>query len=40
MLQASLRCLAQHGRFLEIGKVDLSQNSSLGMSLFLKNVTL
>uniref|UniRef100_A0A1I8BMW0 Fatty acid synthase n=1 Tax=Meloidogyne hapla TaxID=6305 RepID=A0A1I8BMW0_MELHA len=39
MLQASLRCLAQHGRFLEIGKVDLSQNSSLGMSLFLKNVT-
>jgi len=40
MLRASLRCLAQHGRFLEIGKVDLSQNSSLGMSLFLKNVTL
>ncbi|KAL3097970.1 hypothetical protein niasHT_027515 [Heterodera trifolii] len=39
MLQASLRCLAQHGRFLEIGKVDLAQNSALGMSLFLKNVT-
>ena len=32
MLQASLRCLARHGRFLEIGKVDLAQNSSLGMS--------
>ena len=29
-LQASLRCLAQHGRFLEIGKVDLSNNSALG----------
>jgi fatty acid synthase len=40
MLQASLRCLAQHGRFLEIGKVDLAQNTALGMSLFLKNVTL
>ncbi|NXX35212.1 FAS synthase, partial [Nicator chloris] len=37
-LQASLRCLARHGRFLEIGKFDLSNNSRLGMSLFLKNV--
>uniref|UniRef100_A0A0N4ZB91 Fatty acid synthase n=1 Tax=Parastrongyloides trichosuri TaxID=131310 RepID=A0A0N4ZB91_PARTI len=39
MLQASVRCLAQHGRFLEIGKVDLSQNTALGMAVFLKNVT-
>ncbi len=31
--------MAQHGRFLEIGKVDLSQNSALGMAIFLKNVT-
>ncbi|KAM4664019.1 fatty acid synthase [Discoglossus pictus] len=37
-LQASLRCLARHGRFLEIGKFDLSNNSALGMALFLKNV--
>ncbi|CAN9508637.1 unnamed protein product [Ophioblennius macclurei] len=37
-LQASLRCLARHGRFLEIGKFDLSNNSPLGMALFLKNV--
>ncbi|KAM4691284.1 fatty acid synthase isoform 2-T2 [Rhinophrynus dorsalis] len=37
-LQASLRCLARHGRFLEIGKYDMSNNSSLGMALFLKNV--
>lgn len=36
-LQASVRCLAIGGRFLEIGKVDLSNNSSLGMGLFLKN---
>ena len=29
-LQSSVRCLAQHGRFLEIGKYDLSQNNPLG----------
>ncbi|XP_029644700.1 fatty acid synthase isoform X1 [Octopus sinensis] len=38
-LQASLRVLANHGRFLEIGKVDLSKNTPLGMSIFLKNIT-
>ncbi|XP_034563602.1 fatty acid synthase [Notolabrus celidotus] len=37
-LQASIRCLARHGRFMEIGKFDLSNNSPLGMALFLKNV--
>jgi len=30
-LQSSVRLLAQHGRFLEIGKFDLSNNASLGM---------
>lgn len=29
-LEASLRLLAMHGRFLEIGKYDLSQNTGLG----------
>ncbi|KAI1292827.1 Fatty acid synthase [Halotydeus destructor] len=29
MLKASLRCLAQNGRFLEIGKVDFARNSKL-----------
>jgi fatty acid synthase len=38
-LQASVRCLSVHGRFLEIGKFDLSNNNPLGMSVFLKNVT-
>ncbi|CAN8007233.1 unnamed protein product, partial [Ixodes pacificus] len=38
-LQASVRCLATHGRFLEIGKFDLSQNNGLGMAVFLKNVS-
>ncbi|KAI1292129.1 Fatty acid synthase [Halotydeus destructor] len=37
-LQASVRCLALDGRFLDIGKYDLSQNNSLGMSAFLKNI--
>ncbi|XP_049273459.1 fatty acid synthase-like [Rhipicephalus sanguineus] len=37
-LQASVRCLATHGRFLEIGRFDLSRNSKLGMSVFLKNI--
>lgn len=34
-LQASLRCLARHGRFLEIGKYDLSNNTPLGASQIL-----
>ena len=38
-LQASVRCLARHGRFLEIGKVDLANNSELGLAVFLRNVT-
>ncbi|KAI8426660.1 LOW QUALITY PROTEIN: hypothetical protein MSG28_005429 [Choristoneura fumiferana] len=38
-LQASLRCLAVGGRFLEIGKLDLSANSPLGMAVLLKNTT-
>ncbi|KAJ2944093.1 hypothetical protein O0L34_g18059 [Tuta absoluta] len=38
-LLASVRCLAPGGRFLEIGKLDLSNNSPLGMAIFLKNTT-
>ncbi|XP_063374586.1 fatty acid synthase-like [Cydia amplana] len=38
-LQASLRCLGERGRFLEIGKVDLIANSPLGLSLLLKNTS-
>ncbi|XP_034937434.1 fatty acid synthase [Chelonus insularis] len=38
-LQASVRCLAKDGRFLEIGKYDLSNNTSLGMAFFLKNTS-
>ncbi|GFS78340.1 fatty acid synthase [Nephila pilipes] len=38
-LKATLNCIAQHGRFLEIGKFDLSNNSPLGMAIFLKNIS-
>ncbi|KAK5642459.1 hypothetical protein RI129_008626 [Pyrocoelia pectoralis] len=39
LLQASVRCLAVGGRFLEIGKVDLFDNSVLGMNTFLKDTS-
>ncbi|XP_011695797.1 PREDICTED: fatty acid synthase [Wasmannia auropunctata] len=38
-LQAGIRCLAYGGRFLEIGKYDLSNDSRVGMSMFLKNTS-
>ncbi|PSN32561.1 hypothetical protein C0J52_22028 [Blattella germanica] len=38
-LQASLRCLAYGGRFLEIGKFDLANNNPLGMDVFLKDTS-
>lgn len=38
-LQASVRCLGLGGRFLEIGKFDLTVNNPLGMMIFLKEVS-
>ena len=38
-LQASVRTLAMHGKFLEIGKFDLSKNSALGMNFFQQSDT-
>jgi len=38
-LQASVRCLAKNGRFLEIGKFDLVSNNFLGMMVFLKEIS-
>ncbi|XP_015922805.1 fatty acid synthase isoform X1 [Parasteatoda tepidariorum] len=37
--QASLRCLAKHGHFLDIGQYDLSQNRNLGLKIFLNNIS-
>ncbi len=39
-LQASLRCLAREGHFLEIGKYDLMKHTHLDMNLLLKNTTI
>lgn len=39
-LMASVRCVAQFGRFLEIGKYDLMKNTGLGMHCLLKNVSI
>ncbi|XP_046609411.1 fatty acid synthase-like [Neodiprion virginianus] len=38
-LQASVRCLATGGRFLEIGKFDLAADNPLGMEAFLKGIS-
>lgn len=33
-LQASIRVISEHGRFLEIGKFDLSKNTPLGRNSY------
>ncbi|CAH2052769.1 unnamed protein product, partial [Iphiclides podalirius] len=38
-LQASVRCLGYRGRFLEIGKFDISNNTPIGMYYFLKETS-
>ncbi|XP_011313294.1 fatty acid synthase [Fopius arisanus] len=38
-LQASVRCLAEGGKFLEIGKFDMANNSPLGISAFSKGIS-
>lgn len=38
-LLASVRCLARGGTFLEIGKFDIMNNSSLGMNVFARETT-
>ncbi|XP_046416456.1 fatty acid synthase-like isoform X1 [Neodiprion fabricii] len=38
-LQASVRCLATGGRFLEIGKFDLAADNPIGMEAFLKGIS-
>ncbi|CAG9833288.1 unnamed protein product [Diabrotica balteata] len=39
LFQASIRCLAERGRFLEIGKVDLINSSPIPTNMFLKNIS-
>ncbi|PYH87097.1 polyketide synthase [Aspergillus uvarum CBS 121591] len=39
LLQSSFDCLADFGRFVEIGKKDLEQNSRLSMATFARNIS-
>ncbi|XP_072158883.1 fatty acid synthase isoform X2 [Bemisia tabaci] len=39
LLLASVRCLAKNGRFCEIGKLNFSNNTPLGLSLFSNNIS-
>lgn len=39
-LQASIRCLAKGGTFLEIGKFDLANDTKIGLGHFLKDITI
>ncbi|KAI4485852.1 hypothetical protein M0804_006341 [Polistes exclamans] len=38
-LQASLRCLAEGGQFLEIGKFDIASNNTINADLFKNNIS-
>ncbi|XP_047111860.1 fatty acid synthase-like [Schistocerca piceifrons] len=38
-LQASVRCVAEYGRFIEIGQYDLYTDKQLGLGVFLKNIS-
>ncbi|GFU53362.1 fatty acid synthase [Nephila pilipes] len=37
--QASIRCIAKNGRFIEIGRYDLSLNREIGLKIFLKSIS-
>lgn len=39
-LQASIRCLGRGGVFLEIGKFDLSNDTKVGLGVFMKEISI
>ncbi|KAL3278583.1 hypothetical protein HHI36_016128 [Cryptolaemus montrouzieri] len=39
LLQASMGCLADYGRFIQYGKYDVEENNSIGMYVFLRNIS-
>lgn len=39
LFQASVRCLAQRGRFLEIGKMESFNRTQMDANMFLKNIS-
>ncbi|XP_017779765.1 PREDICTED: fatty acid synthase-like isoform X2 [Nicrophorus vespilloides] len=40
LLNASIRCLGDYGRFVQLGKLDNKQDNTIGMSVFLRNTCL
>lgn len=40
ILNATLRCVAQFGKIVQLGKLDLEEDSEIGLSVFLKNVSM
>ncbi|KAK4881873.1 hypothetical protein RN001_005192 [Aquatica leii] len=40
MMNATLRCVAEFGRILHLGKIDHEDNNEIGMNVFLKNVSI
>ncbi|XP_044760998.1 fatty acid synthase-like [Coccinella septempunctata] len=39
LLQASMGCLADYGKFIQYGKYDVDENNSIGMFVFLRNIS-
>ena len=39
LLHSGLRVISKYGKFIEIGKYDMSQNTPVGMGVFLRDVT-
>ncbi len=39
LMHASLRCVAKHGHFIEIGKYDLINNTKIGLQPFISNIS-
>ncbi|KAF2906137.1 hypothetical protein ILUMI_00041, partial [Ignelater luminosus] len=40
MLNATLRCIAEFGNIVQVGKLDVEENTEIGMGIFLRNVSL
>lgn len=40
MINATFRCIAEFGKVVQLGKLDVKENTEIGMRIFLKNVSL
>lgn len=39
LLSCGIRCLAEKGRFIQLGKFDVKEHYSIGMNVFLRNTS-